>query len=475
MTKKKERWILLNITQKQKTILIILVIGTFLGFLNQTLMNVALPDIMREFHISTDLGQWMTNGYMLVNGVMVPLTAFLIQRLTTRTLYLTAAGLFAIGTVTAGFAPTFDILIIGRMIQAMGAGVFGPLMNVVVMNLFSPNERGSAMGTIGLALNFAPALGPSLSGLVVTNLSWRFLFYLVAPLIIANFILAYFLLKNIGQQKRLKFDFIGVVLSSIGLGSLLYGFSNAGATPWNEFTVWGFVLIGIIVTSLFIWHQYTTRTPLLNMSVFKYRQFNVAVLINIVLMIAMYGGALMLPLYMQNVRGTTAFQSGLVLFPGALVTAFLSPWSGRLYDRYGAKYLTLVGIMITAFGTFILASLTLTTSLWLAVLGQFVRQLGLVLVLMPIQTEAFNALPLKLIPDGSAMFTTIRQLAASFGTATLVTIMTKSALNYGHKHTHLSAEIVDLHGVKVTFLTAAFLMLVAASLTSLLKLKTRAT
>ena len=169
-------------------------------------------------------------------------------------------------------------------------------------------------------------------------------------------------------------------MSSIGLGSLLYGFSNAGATPWNEFTVWGFVLIGIIVTSLFIWHQYTTKTPLLNMSVFKYRQFNVAVLINVVLMIAMYGGALMLPLYMQNVRGTTAFQSGLVLFPGALVTAFLSPWSGRLYDRYGAKYLTLVGIMITAFGTFILASLTLTTSLWLAVLGQFVRQLGLVLV-----------------------------------------------------------------------------------------------
>ncbi|MGO1280140.1 MAG: DHA2 family efflux MFS transporter permease subunit, partial [Leuconostoc mesenteroides] len=281
----------MNITQKQKTILIILVIGTFLGFLNQTLMNVALPDIMREFHISTDLGQWMTNGYMLVNGVMVPLTAFLIQRLTTRTLYLTAAGLFAVGTVTAGFAPTFDVLIIGRMIQAMGAGVFGPLMNVVVMNLFSPNERGSAMGTIGLALNFAPALGPSFSGLVVTNLSWRFLFYLVAPLIIANFILAYFLLQNIGQQKRLKFDFIGVVLSSIGLGSLLYGFSNAGATPWNEFTVWGFVLIGIIVTSLFIWHQYTTKAPLLNMSVFKYRQFNVAVLINVVLMIAMYGGA----------------------------------------------------------------------------------------------------------------------------------------------------------------------------------------
>lgn len=221
----------MNISQKNRTILIILVIGTFLGFLNQTLMNVALPDIMREFHISTALGQWLTNGYMLVNGIMVPLTAFLIQRLTTRALYLTAVGLFAIGTITAGFAPNFEILITGRMIQAMGAGVFGPLMNVVVMNLFAPDRRGSAMGTIGLALNFAPALGPSLSGFIVTNLNWRFLFYIVAPLIIANFILAYFLLNNIGTPKRLKFDMLGVILSSIGLGSLLYGFSNAGGTP----------------------------------------------------------------------------------------------------------------------------------------------------------------------------------------------------------------------------------------------------
>ncbi|MCT4403894.1 DHA2 family efflux MFS transporter permease subunit [Leuconostoc falkenbergense] len=461
----------MNISQKNRTILIILVIGTFLGFLNQTLMNVALPDIMREFHISTALGQWLTNGYMLVNGIMVPLTAFLIQRLTTRALYLTAVGLFAIGTITAGFAPNFEILITGRMIQAMGAGVFGPLMNVVVMNLFAPDRRGSAMGTIGLALNFAPALGPSLSGFIVTNLNWRFLFYIVAPLIIANFILAYFLLNNIGTPKRLKFDVLGVILSSIGLGSLLYGFSNAGGTPWHDFTVWGFVVIGLVVTTLFILHQLHTSTPLLNMSVFSHREFNVAVLINIVLMMAMYGGALMLPLYMQNVRGASAFISGLVLFPGALVTAFLSPWSGRLYDRYGAKYITLTGILITAVGTFILASLTLTTPLWFAVIGQFVRQLGLVLVLMPIQTEAFNALPLNIIPDGSAMFTTIRQLAASFGTAALVTIMTKSATNYQLHHQQASSLLVNLHGVHITFLTAALLMLVAAAMTSLLKPK----
>lgn len=432
-------------------------------------MNVALPNIMSEFHISPGLGQWITNGYMLVNGVMVPLTAFLIQRLSTRRLYLTAAGLFAFGTLVAGFAPNFSVLIIGRMIQALGAGVFGPLMNVVVMNLFPPDKRGGAMGMIGLALNFAPTIGPTLSGLVVTNLSWRYLFFIVAPLIVANFILAYFLLQNIGEPKVLKFDFIGVVFSSIGLGSLLYGFSNAGATPWSEFTVWGFVLIGLIVTGLFVWRQFSTKTPLLNMNVLKYREFVIATVINIVLMIAMYGGALMLPLYMQTVRGASPFVSGMVLFPGALVTAFISPWSGRLYDQYGVKYLTLIGILITALGSIVLASLTLTTPLWFAVVGQFLRQFGLVLVLMPIQTEAFNALPLSLMPDGSAMFTTVRQIAASFGTAALVTVMTRSALNYNNAHPNSSDVLVQLHAIQITFLTAAGIMIFGAALSFLFR------
>ena len=462
---------LLNISKKQRSILIILVIGTFLGFLNQTLMNVALPNIMTEFHIGPSQGQWVTNGYMLVNGVMVPLTAFLIQRLTTRKLYLTAVGLFALGTLIAGFANSFAVLVTGRMVQAIGAGVFGPLMNVVVMNLYESDKRGQAMGMIGLALNFAPAIGPTLSGLIITQLSWRFLFLIVAPFIIADFILAFYLLKNIGNTKRLKFDFLGVVLSSIGLGSLLYGFSNAGATAWSDFTVWGFVVIGLIVTALFICRQITKKTPLLNMAVLTYRQFVVAMLINVVLMIAMYGGALMLPLYIQNVRHYSALISGLILLPGALITALLSPLSGRLYDKYGPRYLTLTGILLTTVGTFSLSMVTLNTPIWLVVVSQLIRQLGLVIVLMPIQTEAFNALPLSLMPDGSAMFTTVRQLAASFGTAALVTVMTQVVVYAGKAHpTHTTLN--QLQGIQVTFLFASVLMIIAAAMTTLLKQKT---
>ncbi|MCT3067856.1 DHA2 family efflux MFS transporter permease subunit [Leuconostoc citreum] len=461
----------MNISKKQRSILIILVIGTFLGFLNQTLMNVALPNIMTEFHIGPSQGQWVTNGYMLVNGVMVPLTAFLIQRLTTRKLYLTAVGLFALGTLIAGFANSFAVLVTGRMVQAIGAGVFGPLMNVVVMNLYESDKRGQAMGMIGLALNFAPAIGPTLSGLIITQLSWRFLFLIVAPFIIADFILAFYLLKNIGNTKRLKFDFLGVVLSSIGLGSLLYGFSNAGATAWSDFTVWGFVVIGLIVTALFIWRQITNKTPLLNMAVLTYRQFVVAMLINVVLMIAMYGGALMLPLYIQNVRHYSALISGLILLPGALITALLSPLSGRLYDKYGPRYLTLTGILLTTVGTFSLSMVTLNTPIWLVVVSQLIRQLGLVIVLMPIQTEAFNALPLSLMPDGSAMFTTVRQLAASFGTAALVTVMTQVVVYAGKAYpTHTTLN--QLQGIQVTFLFASVLMIIAAAMTTLLKQKT---
>lgn len=455
-----------GISKKERGVLIILIAGVFLGFLNQTLMNTALPQVMADFHISTALGQWMTNGYMLVNGVMVPLTAFLIQRLKTRTLYLSAVFIFAVGTIVAGFAPSYPILIMGRMIQAAGAGVFGPLMNVVVMNLFAADRRGQAMGIIGLALNFAPTIGPTLSGFVVSNHSWRWLFLGIAPLIIIDLILASIFLKNIGEQKFLKFNFLGMVLSSVGLGSLLYGFSNAGTGNWLSPDVWAFLLIGTVVTALFVYQQTHSSKPLLNFDVFKYHNFTMATLINLVLMAALYGGALMLPLYMQTVRGQSAFISGLVLLPGALITAFLSPTSGKWYDQFGVKRLAPIGLVFVVIGTIILATLQLDSPIWLPAVGQFIRQLGLVLVTMPIQTEAFNSLPLEMVPDGSAMYTTIRQVAASFGTAALITVYSLVSLGAPAKMVQADADLIGIHAA---FWIATGLVVLALGLTQLFK------
>ncbi len=460
-----------GISKKERGVLIILIAGVFLGFLNQTLMNTALPQVMADFHISTALGQWMTNGYMLVNGVMVPLTAFLIQRLKTRTLYLSAVFVFAVGTLVAGFAPSYPILIMGRMIQAAGAGVFGPLMNVVVMNLFAADRRGQAMGIIGLALNFAPTIGPTLSGFVVSNHSWRWLFLGIAPLIIIDLILAFIFLKNIGQQKFLKFNFLGMVLSSIGLGSLLYGFSNAATGNWLSPDVWAFLLIGIVVTALFVYQQTHSKMPLLNFDVFKYHNFTMATLINVVLMAALYGGALMLPLYMQTVRGQSAFISGLVLLPGALITAFLSPTSGKWYDQFGVKRLAPIGLVFVVIGTIVLATLQLDSPIWLPAVGQFIRQLGLVMVTMPIQTEAFNSLPLEMVPDGSAMYTTIRQVAASFGTAALITVYSLVSLGAPAKMAQARA---DLAGIHAAFWIATGLVVLSLGLTQLFKQRNNA-
>ena len=460
-----------GISKKERGVLIILIAGVFLGFLNQTLMNTALPQVMADFHISTALGQWMTNGYMLVNGVMVPLTAFLIQRLKTRTLYLSAVFVFAVGTLVAGIAPSYPILIMGRMIQAAGAGVFGPLMNVVVMNLFAADRRGQAMGIIGLALNFAPTIGPTLSGFVVSNHSWRWLFLGIAPLIIIDLILAFIFLKNIGQQKFLKFNFLGMVLSSIGLGSLLYGFSNAGTGNWLSPDVWAFLLIGIVVTALFVYQQTHSKMPLLNFDVFKYHNFTMATLINVVLMAALYGGALMLPLYMQTVRGQSAFISGLVLLPGALITALLSPTSGKWYDQFGVKRLAPIGLVFVVIGTIVLATLQLDSPIWLPAVGQFIRQLGLVMVTMPIQTEAFNSLPLEMVPDGSAMYTTIRQVAASFGTAALITVYSLVSLGAPAKMAQARA---DLAGIHAAFWIATGLVVLSLGLTQLFKQRNNA-
>ena len=452
-----------TLSKRDRKVLIILIAGVFLGFLNQTLMNTALPSIMTEFHISTSLGQWLINGYMLVNGVMVPLTAFLIQRLKTRTLYLWAMAIFALGTLIAGFAPNYGVLIAGRVVQSIGSGVFGPLMNVVVMNLFVIERRGSAMGIIGLALNFAPTIGPTLSGFIVSNFSWRWLFWGVAPLIIIDLILAFFLLQNIGEQKFLKFNFLGVILSSIGLGSLLYGFSNAGDGSWASPNVWGFIILGMAVTMLFVWQQTHSHVPLLNFDVFRYHNFWVATLINVVLMAALYGGSLMMPLYIQDVKGDSALISGLALMPGAILTAILSPASGKWYDSYGVRKLAPLGMLVAAMGTVVFAFMSIDTPIWLPVAGQILRNLGLVMVLMPMQTEAFNAVPLSLMPDASAVFTTIRNVAASFGTAAMITIY--SIVTNLHISGGMDGRAAQMEGIRMAYWVMTILMLVILAMT----------
>ncbi len=444
------------------TVLIILLFGTFLSFLNQTLMNVALPSVMKDFDITAAQGQWLSNGYMLISGVMIPATAFLIDRFKTRHLYLTSMIVFTLGTFIASISINYPMLIAGRMIQALGAGPISPLMTVVIMNMFPVQSRGKAMGFIGLAMNFAPAIGPTLSGWIVQSYDWRSIFYVILPLGVINILVAVFALKNFGEQTYPKFNFLGIVLSTIGLGTLLLGFSNAGDKPWLTFNVAGFVLIGLVVTGLFIYQQTHTKLPMLNFSVFKHRIFTLSSITNFVVIMGLYGGMILLPLYIQNVRGVSPMTSGMVLLPGAIIMAIMSPITGALYDRIGARYLSFTGLIILSIGTFMFTLIDMNTTVTYLAIMQGVRSFGLGLALMPIQTDALNDLPLELMSHGSAMYNTIRQIAGSLGTALLVTIMSISTSNFAAENVGISIEEATLHGIQIAYIVVTAISVVAA-------------
>ncbi|MEG0286433.1 MAG: DHA2 family efflux MFS transporter permease subunit [Vagococcus sp.] len=444
------------------TVLAILLFGTFLSFLNQTLMNVALPSVMKDFDITAAQGQWLSNGYMLISGVMIPATAFLIDRFKTRHLYLTSMVIFTLGTFIASISINYPMLIAGRMIQALGAGPISPLMTVVIMNMFPVQSRGKAMGFIGLAMNFAPAIGPTLSGWIVQSYDWRSIFYVILPLGIINILVATFALKNFGEQTYPKFNFLGIILSTVGLGTLLLGFSNAGDKPWLTFEVAGFVLIGLIVTGLFIYQQTHTKLPMLNFSVFKHPIFTISSITNFVVIMGLYGGMILLPLYIQNVRGVSPMASGMVLLPGAIIMAIMSPITGALYDRMGARYLSFTGLIILSIGTFMFTLIDMNTSVTYLAIMQGVRSFGLGLALMPIQTDALNDLPLDLMSHGSAMYNTIRQIAGSLGTALLVTIMSISTSNFAAENVGISIEEATLHGIQVAYIVVTVISIVAA-------------
>ena len=259
--------------RNKKILLIVLIAGCFLSTLNQTLLNVAMSNLMEVFDVTAATVQWLSTGFMLVNGVLVPITAFLMKRFTTRQLFISSMFFLFIGTVLCACAMNFGILLTGRMIQAIGAGIIMPLMMTVILYLYPSEKRGSIMGTIGFAIIFAPAIAPTLSGFIIEYVSWRWLFIGLAPFVLIVIILAFKYLMNVAETTKAKLDIVSVILSTIGFGCILFGFSSAGSKGWDHPIVITTIIIGIIVTTLFCLRQIKSNDPLLNLSVFKYKIF----------------------------------------------------------------------------------------------------------------------------------------------------------------------------------------------------------
>lgn len=443
-------------------IMIVLISGAFVAILNQTLLATALPHIMADLNLDANVAQWLQSIFMLVNGIMIPITAFLIGRFTTRKLFLTAMGLFALGTIICAVAPNFALLMVGRILQASGAGIIMPLMQTILFLIFPIEKRGTAMGMFGLVIAFAPAIGPTLSGWMVEQFPWRSLFYVILPIIIVDIIVAYFILKNVTKQTFPKLDILSIILSSLGFGGLLYGFSTAGGSGWSSAQVIISMIIGAVALTWFILRQMKLDEPILEFRVFKNKIFTLTTILGMVVFIAMIGASIVLPLLMQNMLGFTAFESGLMLLPGALLMGLMNPITGRLFDKFGAKWLSIIGLTIITITTFMFTDLsTETTFTYLAVVNA-IRMFGVAMVMMPVTTAGLNQLPTSLIPHGTAMNNTMRQVAGAVGTALLITVMTNNfIIDEGAKGM--------IHGVNVSFIVAGIFAIIGLVLSFFLK------
>ncbi|GMK39223.1 putative MFS-type transporter YhcA [Paenibacillus sp. CCS19] len=416
---------------KKGPILFVMIIGAFLATLNQTIMSVATPELMIDFDISAATAQWLTTGYMLVNGVLIPITAYLMQRFSTRQLFQTSMIVFLIGTIVSALATNFEVLLTGRMIQAAGAGIIMPLLMTVILTLFPPEKRGAAMGLVGTAIIFAPAIGPTLAGYILENYKWETMFYGMIPLAVIVIVCGFIYLTNVSERIKSKLDMISVVLSTLGFGAVLYGFSRAGKLGWSSAEVLISIAVGVAALALFTWKQLVSKEPLLDLRAFKYNMFTLTTIINIAVTMVMYADMMLLPLYLQNARGYTAIESGLLMLPGALIMGFMMPVAGRLFDKFGAKWLAVVGLIITIGTTVGFINLTDSTSYTYLLLMSTGRRIGMALFLMPIQTAGLNQLPNSLNAHGTAISNTVRQVAGAIGTSLLVTVMTNRATTHG--------------------------------------------
>ncbi|WP_103146490.1 multidrug efflux MFS transporter LmrS [Staphylococcus aureus] len=450
-------------TRRRNFIVAVMLISAFVAILNQTLLNTALPSIMRELNINESTSQWLVTGFMLVNGVMIPLTAYLMDRIKTRPLYLAAMGTFLLGSIVAALAPNFGVLMLARVIQAMGAGVLMPLMQFTLFTLFSKEHRGFAMGLAGLVIQFAPAIGPTVTGLIIDQASWRVPFIIIVGIALVAFIFGLISISSYNEVKYTKLDKRSVMYSTIGFGLMLYAFSSAGDLGFTSPIVIGALIISMVIIYLFIRRQFNISNALLNLRVFKNRTF---ALCTISSMMSMVGPALLIPLYVQNSLSLSALLSGLVIMPGAIINGIMSVFTGKFYDKYGPRPLIYTGFTILTITTIMLCFLHTDTSYTYLIVVYAIRMFSVSLLMMPINTTGINSLRNEEISHGTAIMNFGRVMAGSLGTALMVTLMSFGAKIFSSTSpSHLTATEIKQQsiaiGVDISFAFVAVLVMAA--------------
>ena len=440
----------------------IMILAGFLGVLNQTLLTPALPSIMAEMHVTASTAQWLTTGYMLMSGIMVPITAFLIDRFTTRRLFFIAMGMFSAGTFTAAISNDFAVVMLARVLQAAGCGIMMPMGQVISLITIPRQYRGTAMGMIGIVFGVAPCVGPVIAGVIIDAFNWHMLFYGLLPLTILSMIVAYFYLDNFGEPKQVSLDIPSVIMSTLGFGGLLYCFSSIGSSGFNTVVLISF-LVGAVSLFLFIRRQLNMEVPFLKIDILKNRTFAMSTALTMLVNAAILMGGILMPIYVQTLRGFSATTSSLVMLPSALLSAFMSPISGRLFDKHGARKLAIPGLAMAVVATFMLSILSEDTPLAFIAIAYCVRIAGLSLVNMPLNTWGLNSLDNSVMSHGTAIGNTFRNAAGSLGTAIFITVMSLS-IAFAPNPESISVQI---NGINYAYFGGALTLIVAFVLTVL--------
>jgi len=441
-----------------------MLVATFVVFLNETVIGVAIPRVMEDLRIEASTAQWLSTAFMLTMAVVIPTTGFLMQRLSTRTVFILAMSLFSLGTAIAAIAPGFEILLVGRVVQASGTAIMLPLLMTTVMTLVPPHERGKTMGNISIVISVAPALGPALGGVIVQALDWRFIFILVLPIALLALGLGIMRVQNVSEPRPVPFDVLSVILSALAFGGLIFGLSSLGAAvagnavlaPWIPITV------GSVSLVLFVLRQIVLQRgerALLDLRTFTSRGFSVAIILMVVMMGALFGTIILLPIYTQDVLGLEPAASGLLLVPGSLLMGIAGPFIGRLYDKVGPRPLILPGAIVVSVALWGLTMLTATTPWGFVLAAHIVLSVGLAFMFTPLFTSSMAALNPRLYSHGSATISTVQQLAGAAGTALFIALYTVGGFNA----TANGASEVDAlaAGVHTAFMAGGFISLLA--------------
>jgi len=443
----------LEISDKKRTQIFINVnISCIAGIMLQTALTTALPPIIKEFKISVNTGQWLTSGFSLAMSIMIPLSSYLITRFRTRRLFLTAIILFLTGLTIALFSVNFPMMLAGRLIQACGSGLLSSMGQVIILTIYPPEKRGSAMGWYGLSVGAAPVIAPTIAGLLADTVGWRFIFVVSIAIMVCTLIYTLFVFTDVLPNKMVKFDVFSFILSAFTFGGITLAIGNFGAYDFISYQVGMVLLIGIVASILFIYRQLHSKSPFLDIRVCKNMSYAIASITTIAINLINMGSAVIFPLYFQQVKHKSATISGLAVLPGSLSLAFISPFAGKIYDKMGIKILLLFSGIVSTLSNLSLFFITINTNIWVVAIINIARCIALGVITMPVITWGMSKIPASKTTDGSATINSFRIVSGAIGTALFVSVMTTVA--NAVKDTKNEPQ---LFGINIVFLIMAVL------------------